>query len=337
MQNQPSTRSTFRVLGCVVGSLMILAGCSASGDGTASKESVSPVSAAVTEPPVLSDDDSFPPGQTGQLVPGLYAVLGTPTPEQQFVLDNARYTYVKKCMKDQGFTLVDAPPTQDSPTRSKILFDGYIGILDADYAKANGYQLNLDSIEQAHHYDIGKNQTYPNKEYEYALKVSGDGGCLAQAEQALNQGRPSEDQSTPLLGKIYQDSLKATFTDPGFLAAVELWSSCMKSAGYDYATPHDAFTAYDGFQLTAKTALRKKGDKASNEPPHPSATEVDTAMTDVECKRSSRVADIYRSVFWNKQLDSAKTKKNQSTLAVLDQITDRLLSNAHQILQDAKG
>lgn len=229
----------------MLGSLLTLAACTTANDAPGGGDAVDVSSLyGSTLPsvknselqPVLSDDDSMPQGETGELVPGVYALLGEPSAEQKLVIDRALYLKVKTCMKDQGFTLLDPPPRLKDPKQPPILFDGYIGILDAGYAKSHGYQLNMNSIEQAYRYDIGKNQTYPNKEYEYALKVAGDGGCLAQAEQTLNQGRPSEDQSTPLLGKIYQDSLKATYADADYKQAVDRWSSCMKKAGYDYAT-----------------------------------------------------------------------------------------------------
>lgn len=52
-------------------------------------------------------------------------------------------------------------------------------------------------------------------------------------------------------------------------------------------------------------------------------------------KSAKRVPGLL--VFWNKQVDLASSDENQASLAVLDRITDRLLSNAHRMLKDAEG
>lgn len=324
MLSPTSTSSTvMRAAGCALGSLLLLAACTTGNDNPGTQDSVG-LSAKVSEPlPVLSDDDSIPPGVTGELVPGVYALLGKPSAEQQLVLDQALYLKVKKCMKDQGFTLHDPPPKLEEPKQPTILFDGYIGILDADYAKNYGYQLNMSSIPDTSGYRLGKNQT--PKEYEFAFKVAGGGGCLDQAERAIEKDRPSEDDSTPLLGEIYQKSLKATYADEDYEQARASWASCMKSAGFDYDTPLEAFSAFDGFSVNAETMSQKAS-------PQPPTDEIETAVADVECKRSSRLVDVFRHVFWNHQVDMAE--KNRPTLKVLDQVTDQRLRNAKQIIKE---
>ncbi len=241
------------------------------------------------------------------------------TPEQKLVVDTASYLKVKQCMKDQGFTFLDPAPKLEVQKRSAVLFDGYIGILDADYAKGYGYQLNPSSIGMEDERQAQSGQKYPSAEYEFALKVAGDGGCLGQTEKLIDKNRPSEDESTPILGKIYETSLTATYADADYKRALKLWSTCMRSAGFNYATPAEAFGAFDGFTLTDAV-------------PDPPAVETKTAVADVECKRSSRLADVFRSVFWDHQV--AMAEKNRPTLKVLEEVNAQLLRNAQQIIKE---
>ncbi len=271
-----------------------------------------------SELPVLSVDDSIPPGETGELVPGVYSSLGEMTPEQKLVLNNAFHLKVAQCMKEQGFTFLEPAPKLEVPERAPVLFDGYIGVLDADYAKSYGYQLNPSSIGFTDA-PARDSEEYPSREYELALKEAGNGGCNGEAERLIEQNRPSEDESTALLGRIYQESLDATYADKRYKKVVKKWSSCMREAGFDYATPLKAFSAFDGFALT-------------DAEPNPSAEEVNTAVRDVECKRSSRLADVFRDVFWNKQF--AMAKENRPTLKVLDEVNDQLLRNAQAIIKE---
>lgn len=275
--------------------------------------------------PVVSDDKAIPAGQTGELVPGVYAALGELNPEQKLILNKAFHLQVKRCMKDQGFTLLDPPPELEVSERSPILFDGYIGILDVDYAQRFGYQADMETFATGADDDNpvgireGGNESRSTPEYEFALKVANDGGCRGQAMRSIEQDRPSEDESTPVLARIYQESLKATYADPDYKKAISSWSSCMREAGFNYTTPENAFTAFDGFLVT-------------HERPAPTDEEINTALQDVECKRSSRLADVFRRVFWSHQMEMAE--QDRPMLEVLDEVNDQLLRNAQKIIRD---
>lgn len=244
------------------------------------------------------------------------------TPQQKLVLNTAYYLEVKKCMSDQGFTLLDPPPKLEVPTYGPVLFDGYIGILDVDYAKKYGYQLFTPAISPT---DQGPQSINGDPKYEYALKVAGGSGCDGLASQMIEKNLPSEEQSTPLLAKIYNDSLSATYASPAYKKALRSWSTCMRNAGFNYSSPNAAFSAYKGFEINAQNAVNPS-------PPHPSSLEIDTAVTDVGCKRSSDFANVFRQVLWDQQL--AMAAKDHPTLEVIEKINTRKLLNAQQMIKE---
>jgi len=209
---------SLRIIFVEAASILLLSACAAEDKGTGRSNSVDPSSLYQDSsesqkqapangdlsdlPPVLSKDDSIPHGQTGEIVPTVGALLGEMTPQQKLVLNTAYYLVVKKCMRDQGFTLFDPPPKLETSDSGPILFDGYIGILDVDYAKKYGYQLYIDDAGNQ-----GQKRVSGDPKYEDALKVAGNGGCAGEADRMIEKDVPGEDTSTPLLSTIYQDSL----------------------------------------------------------------------------------------------------------------------------------
>jgi len=319
-------------------SILLLAACTSEGNGASpdgsvvasslyqdssgSKSEASASGDASATLPVLSKDDSIPPGQTGEIVPTVGALLGDMTPQQKLLLNTAYYLVVKKCMIDQGFTLLDPPPKLETVNSGPILFDGYIGILDVDYAKKYGYQVFAGTVTDSD--KKGQQRVIGDPKYEEALKVAGNDGCDGEADRMIEKNVPSEDASTPVLATIYQDSLNATYADPTYKQVLQLWSTCMKNAGFDYASPENAFRAFGGFQVTAESAV-------SRSLPQPSTAEVNTAVTDVGCKRSSRLADVFRKTLWDRQLAMAAT--NRPVLKVIEEARSQKLENAQGIIK----
>lgn len=296
--------------------------------GSGPSAATSPSTAGSTAPkPSSSNDPAIPPGTTGELVPGIGNILGQLTPQQTLVLDTANYLEIKQCMSKQGFKLLDPPPKLEVPTYGPVLFDAEIGILDKGYAEKYGYQLYLPAIPDE---DQEPQQIKPpDVKYINALSGSdGDGGCDAKAYQLLWKNVPSEDKSTPLLGKIYNNSQKATLADPRYKKALRQWSQCMAKEGFDYPTPQAASGAYKGFQTNAQNAWAVTRGKL----PHPSKAQVDTAVTDAGCKQSSGLTDVYRTVFWADQ--EAMAAKNRPTLQVIDKVRAQRLRNAQKMIKE---
>lgn len=269
---------------------------------------------------IVSENSDIPPGQSGELVPGIGVYLGELTPQQKLVVNTAYYLEVQKCMSSQGFKLLDPAPKLEVPHYGDVLFDGYIGILDRGYAEKYGYQLDASSLAGQ---DQGQRHVAGSAEYENSLKVSGGGGCDAVAVRMIEENVPSEDKSTPLLGKIYQTSLNSTYADSKFKEAVSQWSDCMSEAGFEYRNPKAAFSKYHGFEVSPGAVFGSMSPQASD-------SEIKTAVTDVECKRSSRLADVFRTVFWNNQV--SMSDRNRPTLKVLDEIRSQKLRNSQAII-----
>lgn len=299
--------------------------------GPAPSAGTKPSSAAAPDTKSASHNDaSIPPGQSGELVPDLVGILASMTPQQDQVVNTATYLELKKCMGDQGFRLLDPPPKLEVPKYGPVLYDAWIGILDKGYAAKYGYQLYLPLLEATENQD--PQQIKPNDaKYMQALSgTDGEGGCDAQADRMLqknvhlpNDTKAEEDRKP--LGRTYDNSVQATFADPKYKKVLRQWSQCMAKAGFDYQTPKAAFGAYKGFQVTPQTAF-------SNKPPHPSKLEVNTAVTDAECKQSSGLPDVYKTVFWSYQ--QADVAKNRPALKPFQQANAQELRNAQKMIKD---
>ena len=96
----------------------------------------------------------------------------------------------------------------------------------------------------------------------------------------------------------------------------------MSQAGFSYESPAAAFEEFSGFAW-------------SEAEPKPSSEEIATAVTDVECKRSSRLADVWRRVLWTHQ--TALADENRPGLAAAIERNDVLLRNAQSILSSSDG
>jgi len=270
--------------------------------------------------PVLTPDTSFPAGETGAIVPRLGATYEL-TPEQDLVVEQARYALVKDCMAKKGFTLVEEPPRRRDATPATPMFDGYVGILDPNYAHKFGYKFDIEILDDAEGADI---PDPPSAEYELALGGgnSDSGGCAGKAQSAVESGLPDDSKSSEVVSQIYDDAMALTEEDPEYLEALGKWVACMSEHGFEYKTPLLAFSAFDGFTFTTEQFM-------------PSPAEVSTAVTDVECKRSSRLADTWRKVFWGHQLDLER--ENRPTLEVMMKRNDKRISNAEKALASVGG
>ena len=101
---------------------------------------------------------------------------------------------------------------------------------------------------------------------------------MQQAEQQVSArlGRAAR-ATPPLVAQISEESFARTRSDPRTLAVFSKWSACMSAHGYSYSNP---------FQPAASV----------NQSATPTQTEIQTAMTDVACKRKTNLLGITYAV-----------------------------------------
>jgi hypothetical protein len=248
------------------------------------------------------------------------------TESQMSELDAAQSILVTKCMKGFGFDYV--PPTATSYSGTD--FDATnmsrrYGISDAAVAARYGYHLPPSPAEPT----AGTNDVTSLSDAEYEVlwghtKVSNEDlvdrtaggtaipehGCVGESEQEISAGVTADTQAQ-LPGQINTDSFSQSQQSPQVGAAIGAWSRCMAASGYEVATPLDAMAGFTG-------------------PLPASAAELDEAETDLACKSTTRLIQIWVSV--ETRIQNRLINQNQSALASILRADQALLENAAQIL-----
>ena len=104
------------------------------------------------------------------------------------------------------------------------------------------------------------------------------GGCVQEAAQQVSAGLGQAARATPpLVAQISEESFARARSDPRTLAVFSKWSACMSAHGYSYSNP---------FQPAASV----------NQSAPPTQAEIQTAMTDVACKRKTNLLGITYAV-----------------------------------------
>ncbi|MFG1664099.1 hypothetical protein [Streptomyces sp. Y7] len=104
-------------------------------------------------------------------------------------------------------------------------------------------------------------------------------GCLGEADRAIYGSNP-QDRKDPVLD-LETESLEQGRRSPAWKAVDRKWASCMREAGYPYASPRDAEIGED----RRRQELEERLNGASRDPDGPSALEKRTAAADARCKQ----------------------------------------------------
>lgn len=137
------------------------------------------------------------------------------------------------------------------------------------------------------------------------------GGCLGEATRQLQAG---SDSSVLLLPeRLAAESVSRAEADSRLRQAWQRWSECMRAAGYDYRTPWDV-----------------NDDPAWWDGKPPSKREIQTATTDVACRRQTNTVGIWMAVeaAYQRQL----IERNAEGLAQVKRLLEVRARNAAQIL-----
>ncbi|PYC67367.1 hypothetical protein C7C46_30440, partial [Streptomyces tateyamensis] len=191
-----------------------------------------------------------------------------PTPAQKLTLDNARIALENSCLRSFGLS-VQLPLKASEPDLSH-LNAGLFGPTDEQAARAHGYRLPQSAApapaaspvnlpQDAQQLLTGSGPT------EVGGKAVPQGGCLGQANRQLAQGGPPAPRDPNYANNLAASLGSTVDADPTVLAVQQKWSTCMKAAGFTFATSIDAMTnSWPGAA--------------------PSSTEIATATADVHCK-----------------------------------------------------
>ena len=244
----------------------------------------------VTHVDAMADDIALPIDSYG------YTALET----GQIIL--ARELLISDCMHRLGLRLQTEPDRSslEQSTRSRMNDFGFhgnkrrYGVTETDVAATYGY--HLPSIANgATAPSAGEQKTNPSARPEVAekLALSGaapdgqrptqvnehtipKGGCVGEATYTITRAGPLG--NADLVRNIAWESFDRSLKDPKLADAVQRWSSCMKTKGYDHLSPQAASSIFDGDEKTV------------------TSNEIATATADVACKQQTQLVTTWRDI-----------------------------------------
>ncbi|KRB67360.1 MULTISPECIES: hypothetical protein [unclassified Kitasatospora] len=146
---------------------------------------------------------------------------------------------------------------------------------------------------------------------------AGRGGCRGEATQRLGLPDDLADNADPV-EEAMQTGWQRTVADPRAKAADAAWSSCMRTAGFDYPDPHKA----------AGDPAWRPG--AEGVPASPDARELAVAKKDLDCKRETGYLTVWQTVEIEQQ--QALIKEREPSLRQTLERWRQALAKAEQLL-----
>lgn len=286
-----------------------------SNGGATNSAGVSPVTAG----PVQADDDatSSTSEQVEQdlSIPLSIAEVVPPSPATSEVIWAAQQKLVRECMAERGFDYVELP----SPQYEQSWVDGRASqTMTAERAESVAYHplpvLVPPELEAAY---AALEQRTSDSAFSTALGAqpgeAGELGCNIVAQQQINgEVDLQSDDFERVIGDGEQQIVAEVLADPDYSAAVSTWAACMSSAGYDYASPEDAFN--DPRWSTAE----------------PDDVERSTARQDAACREQSNLNTVMRQA--QRSAVAAWMTANEAFVSALRDAENELLDRAQEIL-----
>lgn len=207
-----------------------------------------------------------------------------PTADEQRLVADAIQSVVTRCMSQFG--LAWHVPAAHPPQTHQI--DRMYGVGDLETARRYGYHPPPTAGQPLG----GRPSTTRSPTAAESLALTGGtdtsstyqgrripvGGCGGEAHRLVTG---SDDiDPTHLTDTITVAMWERSKSDPRVAAVVKAWSACMHTAGYRYASPLDAGNDHPDWQ-SAPTA---------------GTDEIRTAVTDVECKRTTNLIGVWFTV-----------------------------------------
>lgn len=215
------------------------------------------------------------------------------TPSQVALLEYAAYESSRTCMQRYGLSAPDVP----RPTG--VYAGGLValryGPADGQSAARYGYHrtaaalvpqgsgpkvTSLSSFSPAAFLVFtGTAPTGSNANTiaaQHNLGTIPAGGCRAVGDQAIAASAVLA--QSPAAEQVKNQGFADSQADPRVTAVVHAWSRCMKTAGYDYASPIDAY----GDPRWSTSSV--------------SRVEIDAAVADVACKQKTNLVGVWFAV-----------------------------------------
>jgi hypothetical protein len=265
----------------LVGLLMLVFGCGDTGDGEVVRPGGAPV-----RPAVVAGDD-------GEL-----------TVEGRVFLLWAERELTGRCMAKAGFEYtVDRPAAGDVTVRPNDY-----GSEDVEAARREGYGLGAAAPRTPPAGDPGSaavNGLAPAERAAYGLALLGTQKAMVRVDVpeigsvGLNQDGCTFRARRQLFGPDERQWLGLTFlmrnmnalvhrrveADPRYRAALAKWQDCLRGKGFHYERPGKA-----------SKAMSKLYGKPGTDTTRTRATEIRTAVADIECRRATGLIRLARQL-----------------------------------------
>ena len=188
--------------------------------------------------------------------------------QAQSAFDVKLQSAIDSCMASRGYA-VPKPAVPESTLTAEITARRY-GIESLDVAQVDGYHLpslvnNTRSNSAPAMSDAANDSFYGAGKYA-------NQGCSTQAWAAVGPY-----PATAAAEKISAGGFTASQSTPAVTSATAAWSACMTAHGYHYSSP-----------------LKSIADPKWNTPA-PTRTEIATAVTDVNCSATTKLASEWHS------------------------------------------
>lgn len=285
-------------------SLLVLAGCGASTSsaGAADADAATFSAASMTPAGVTvvfqgSGAEVLSNGQVILPLDGYDALMANANDE---LIGHAATAIERACMSAKGLPLpasLEGLPLPAEPPST--VFYGVASEADAEQL---GYRVPDESSDASP-------APAPTVPANVSEAFSGSGGCEMKAFDQLEISRVQQGFTT--IQGLRAEALEEASADKRLIAANAHWSACMKTAGYDYATPQDPPSDRS---LLGRGLAIPKGDTLA--PPSPAEKAV--AEKDMACKESVDYIPTFATVVasYQRTLIQSNNVELRQTLAM---------------------
>ncbi|MFH9355578.1 hypothetical protein [Kitasatospora sp. NPDC017646] len=283
----------------------LLAGCAGP-----SRQAAAPHPAAAV--PTLADIPGTPSAAVPSAAPTDLSALRLPieqyvlTPAENAQLNHATWVLAADCVQHHGITF--QTPAALTHLRSGSEVPRRYGPADPAAAAKDGYHNPA-----APDGDKTPTDNLASLSIDQRTTVF---HCQQDAQTKLGGGATYG--SSPIGEQINSRSYLKAAADDRVKAAFTAWSGCMKAAGYDYASPMDAYN--DPHWSASPTADQQ---------------EIATAQADIACKRQTNLIGIWYAVdaaYQQQQIQAHQAELDRDRTAEQQQ-----LSAARQVLAHSPG
>jgi hypothetical protein len=203
--------------------------------------------------------------------------------QEDRLVDEAIYALTQRCVRRFGLTLPPIGKAADKTRRDRY------GLADETEARTWAYSLDKPSkLAPAWFGPIATNSrlyTVVTGAPAVGRPPTGvrglpAGGCGEEARRAL-----AKTPDDGLVDDLDSQAWRTSRTDSRVEQTVTGWTSCMSAAGYQFTNPVEEPYSYWGEKrMSGRPALTPQEKKTGI---RPTAAEIEAALTDVRCKRSS--------------------------------------------------